>query len=196
MECVFRFRYNISTNDYPEKFDQSQFETYFDYQYLKNDPVMTTKHGIELDLAINTAQVARTFQDRSHNFILMPRTSDGVDIVPDDLNIENMGVRGKRGNIVQTFPAVEYDFIPQNLVVEESTAVHMQWVGSNSNPRGNDGEGTRGTDRNNIVSTDAINWSFPQGEPQISDYEQILDINGQKYLFHKDRIIKFPIQLY
>ena len=100
------------------------------------------------------------------------------------------GVRGKRGNIVQTFPAVEYDFIPQNLVVEQSTAVHMQWVGSNNNPRGNDGEGTRGTDRNNIVSTDAINWSFPQGEPnnKPDDGDQILDINGQKYLVSKDRI--------
>ena len=53
---------------------------------------MTTKHGIQLDLAINTAQVARTFQDRSHNFILMPRTSNGVEIIPDDLNIENMGL--------------------------------------------------------------------------------------------------------
>lgn len=91
MECVFRFRYNISTNDYPEKFDQPQFETYFDTQFLRNDPVMTTKHGVQLDLAINTAQVSRTFQDRSHNFILMPRTSGGVEIIPDDLNIENMG---------------------------------------------------------------------------------------------------------
>lgn len=186
-ECVFRFRYNISTHDYPENFDAPNIATYFDHKFLENDPKILTKHGIELDLAINTAQIARTFQDRSHNFILMPRSLHGID---ENLNIENMAVRGKRGNIVQTFPAVEYDFIPQNLHVTPDTAVHIQWAGSNTNPRNNDGEGKRGSDRNNIVSVDEMNWSHPQGYLEIEDYEQVIKIwkdeqNFDNWLIHK-----------
>ena len=88
--CVLKgLRYNISTNEYPEQFDQPELETYFDHQYLKNDPSIVTPHGIELDLAINTAQVARTFQDRSHNFILIPREMHSI---PDEYDIENIQV--------------------------------------------------------------------------------------------------------
>ena len=157
-ECVLRMRYNISSDDYAENFDSGDVTPYFTQQTLTNDPVITTKNGIKLQLAINTAQIARTFQDRTHTFKLLPRQDYGI---ADDENIENIQVRGKRGNIVQTFPAVEYDFSPQRSTIDKNSLVHIQWAGSNSNPNGNAGEGTRGTDRSNMVTMGAPNHNIP-----------------------------------
>ena len=82
-----------------------------------------------LRMAINTAQYGRTFQDRSHVFKLKVRPSSGKYKIEDTETIYNLNVRGKRGNIVQTYPAVEYDFIPNKLIVKENELVHIQWTG-------------------------------------------------------------------
>lgn len=127
-----------------------------------------------LRLAINTAQFGRTFQDRSHVFILERRPDEFEGLTAQQtqrLTIHNLNVRGKRGNIVQTYPSVEYDFIPNKLELLTSDAVHIQWTGelqcwspslslhphhitgsnthNNGNPAGDGqagdaGEGTRG----------------------------------------------------
>lgn len=75
------------------------------------------------------------------------------DGVSDTENIYNWNMMGKRGNIVQTYPAIEYDFTPRNLQVKSNDLIHIQWTGSNThnnNPpsadgqTGDDGEGTGG----------------------------------------------------
>jgi hypothetical protein len=66
-------------------------------------------------------------------------------------SVYNINVQGKRGNIAQVRNCFEYDFVPNNLTLYDNDYVHFQWVGSDFNPLGNDGEGRAGTDRTNIV---------------------------------------------
>ncbi len=99
-----------------------------------------------MSLAINTNQYARTFQDRSYKFAIKKRPStfsapdDGTDtptipVIGLTERIFNVNVRGKRGNIVQTYPSVEYDFVPNTLSLFPGDLIHFQWTGSDYNPR-------------------------------------------------------------
>merc|ERR1711931_347117 len=107
----------------------------------------------------------RTFQDRSHYMVLQKRPPG-----TDAFRIHNLNVRGKRGNIVQVYPAVEYDFFPTDLHLKENELVHIQWTGSNTHNNqapggdgqtGDDGQGRGGTDRNNLVEMPHRNSNYP-----------------------------------
>lgn len=117
------------------------------YHYKTNPQVeVFSDINMKLKLAINTQQYGRVFQDRSHVFAI--RTP------PEELKnkkIYNLNVRGKRGNIVQVYPAVEYDFVPNRLETSINDYIHIQWTGSNTNPNNNDGQGAAGSDRSNIL---------------------------------------------
>jgi hypothetical protein len=107
---------------------------------IEDNPYVDVGGRSALRLNINTDQTGRIFQDRSHVFKLLTRPN----AIQSD-NIYNINVRGKRGNIVQVYPAVEYDFIPNNLRLSETDSVHIQWTGSNShNNGGNGGDGQAG----------------------------------------------------
>jgi len=118
---------------------------------LRNNPkpdVMGKDYNgyrVRLQLAVNTAQYGRTFQDRTHMTYIMkrPETAGNADI-------KLVTVAGKRGNIVQTFPGHEYFFVPETLHVRQYDLIHFMWSGSNTNPNNNDGQGKQGTDRSNI----------------------------------------------
>lgn len=142
-----------------------------------------------LRLALNTAQTGRTFQDRSHSFYIVKQPS-GV-----TKKVTNLNVRGKRGNIVQTFPAVEYDFVPNNVVIKTGEYVHFQWTGSNTHNNGNPagdgqagdaGEGTGGTDRSNIVAAyDAsVNYPLPLDSDDSDFNNRNLFLSGFKCFKH------------
>jgi hypothetical protein len=110
-----------------------------------------------LQLQVNTDQVARVFEDRTHTFIVQERPED----VPMSTRIVNYNVRGRRGNIVQVYPSVEYDFVPPELTVEAGTYLHFQWTGSDANAKNNAGNGKKGTDRSNLVQVAARGENVP-----------------------------------
>ena len=60
---------------------------------------------------------------RSHTFAVRSRSSD-----LQGVKIHNLNVRGKRGNIVQVYPGVEYDFVPNSMFVKDSDYIHFQYV--------------------------------------------------------------------
>jgi len=162
--CVMRIRYNLSTVE--EGFpDMSRPDAGFADWTLNagnspvvQDPILNEDTaGAELELALDTTQFGRTFQDRTHVFHIVPRPQG----VPALARIFNLNVRGKRGNIVQAYPATEYDFVPQHLYARVGDYVHFQWTGCDNNPAGNAGEGRDGTDRTNAVQIPREDSSYP-----------------------------------
>ena len=158
--CVLRLRYNISTNETPWEF------TNLDNGKLKNNPVLNTSQNVPVRLAINTAQYGRTFEDRTYTFNIIPRTHELL-----NKNIYNLNVQGKRGNIAQVQNCIEYDFVPNNINVSTDDYIHFQFIGSDYNPPGNDGEGRAGTDRSNVVLIDSHKDNIPGYENQYQLFD-------------------------
>lgn len=210
--CVLRLRYNISTDDYDaykvnSSFNQNNGQG-IESPVRQNPAVDVGARTTALRLAINTAQFGRTFQDRSHAFRLVPRPTmretkdrpmhptvprDGSeDDFFRDRTLWHLMVRGKRGNIVQTYPSVEYDFAPNHLEIDSETLLSVQWTGSNTHNNGNPagdgqagdaGEGTRGTDRHNMVELRRrfFGESFPTPMESQTMWNSLLDAYSPVY---------------
>eukprot|EP01100_Stratorugosa_tubuloviscum_P001849 TRINITY_DN1420_c0_g1_i3.p1 TRINITY_DN1420_c0_g1~~TRINITY_DN1420_c0_g1_i3.p1 ORF type:complete len:608 (+),score=312.09 TRINITY_DN1420_c0_g1_i3:76-1899(+) len=165
--CVIRLRYNISTTDY-DNWNIDSRSNGKDKSPIVQDADINVA-GRNLTMAFNTNQAGRTFQDRSYVFHIRDRPES----ISSNTRIYNLNVRGKRGNIVQVYPAVEYDFVPNLLNVNKEDLIHIQWTGCDTNPQNNDGEGTRGTDRSNIIQLIDLNKNYPP-ENQIFSQEKLL----------------------
>jgi len=136
------------------------------YQH-RNDANLQIFQNIPMRLrsAYNTDQLGRVFEDRS--YIIQFKELKGsvrTDVRKNGKKLYNLNVRGKLGNNVQVYPAFEYDFAPSRLVANQSDYIHIQWSGSNTNNRENDGsqkddsgnnvELLKGRDRFNMVYLD------------------------------------------
>lgn len=148
--CILRLRYNISTKETPWEFTNKNNKE------LKNNPVMNTTDGVPVRMAVNTAQYGRVFEDRTYTFDIIERP-----IELKESTIHNVNVQGKRGNIAQVRNCIEYDFVPNDITITEDEYLHFQWLGSDYNPQGNDGEGRAGTDRSNLVFIDSHKDNLP-----------------------------------
>jgi len=155
--CVLRIRYNITVGEVSGDMDSRDSGT---NSPVQDDPTVMVG-GENFTLALDTAQTGRTFQDRSFMFRIQPRPAGITG------TIYNLNVRGKRGNIVQTYPATEYDFVPQQLEVAQDDYVHFQWTGCDTNPAGNAGEGKTSTDRSNIVQIADMSKNYPLSDDKI-----------------------------
>ncbi|KAI3658072.1 hypothetical protein MP638_002356, partial [Amoeboaphelidium occidentale] len=162
-KCVLRLRYNISTYDFDGwSVDKSSNR---DNSPIKNNQAkdflgLGYNTTGPLRLAMDTSQFGRTFEDRSHVFIIRKRTPEMNNWI-GSAKIWNLNVLGRRGNIQQTYPAVEYDFAPRKLTVNRNDFLHIQWTGSDANSQGNAGEGRAGTDRNNLVMVSSLGKNVP-----------------------------------
>jgi NADPH oxidase len=168
LRCVLRVRYNISSGDF-NGWKTFAADNQGGHIGATGDPsadfvgLGPLKSG-PLELSVNTAQFSRVFEDRSHVFRIKPWPASvqyGVSA------IHNFNVRGRRGNIVQVYPAVEYDFVSSGLEgsmvkeVAQYDHLHIQWCGSDANPQGNAGNGRQATDRHNLVQIESRSQNKP-----------------------------------
>merc|ERR1719499_2782800 len=175
VRIVTRMRYNMTTMDYAPYTTDSDCNQNNNQNQSPVQQNPTVDVGVEMQglrLALNTAQTGRTFQDRSHVMRIMrkPTGQPGTAAMQAAGKIVNVNVQGKRGNIVQTFPAVEYDFWPKIAEVNVGDCLAFQWTGSNTHNNGNPagdgqagdaGEGRGGSDRSNLVQIIDKNSTYP-----------------------------------
>ena len=99
---------------------------------------------------------------------------------------------------MQVYPGVEYDFVPNDLNISTADLVHVQWTGSNTHNNGqpagdgqagDDGQGTGGTDRSNLVEISDYSSNFPTAFEVgriVNDAEVIWSPAGSRDVSPKD----------
>jgi len=152
------FRANQNNNNCNREEDSRDYVFRNNPQVDVDGRVHTDSNGnqfrLKLQLAINTAQYSRTFQDRTHTFQMHHQPSQ----VGEGQKMMMVTVGGKRGNIVQTFPGHEYFMYPEVTHLKVGDWWKVEISGSDTNPNNNDGQGRAGTDRSNICPLKGSNY--------------------------------------
>jgi hypothetical protein len=204
--CVVRLRYNITTGDTGLDLETSIAFWDLDAKYNGDDSPVEQDEPVEapaagavggannggdqtgatrtLQLALNTNQYGRVFEDRSMVFHIVdfdkrnrrrrralqtmqvkdPKLDgDGLTEAEQDGcdEIHNLEIRGKRGNIVQSYPGVEHDFEPSPLIAETGDCIHFQMSLTDNDPPNNAGEGLPGSGRANVALTETGDKNVP-----------------------------------
>jgi hypothetical protein len=207
LACVIRLRYNMSTTDIARDTINAELNQgggvtspiqQDPYVEIGNDgtagTVKANGNGNPtqlLALNMNTNQLARTFQDRSYVFKVRAMTTAqkaevALNCVPETASkaeVWNVNVQGKRGNIVQTYPSVEYNWVPQSICAPQKACLHIQATGSDYNPRRGCNDGAGGppdpdnggqsnqnarADRSNLVEQTNFDESYPMVTPKTT----------------------------
>jgi len=184
--CVLRLRYNISTSDYPSwsTFASSNAKEDDPDAILYQDPAVEWLWTYPIELAMNTNQYGRTFQDRSHTFSIVPRIVNGVDI-PTTSTIHNLNVRGKRGHPTQTYPSPSLGYVPRELHIKRNDYVHFQWEGSDTVANGFFGGGAPNKERSNLVQIASMKSNTPLPFSQraaLAGFAMVDDVTAKKLL--------------
>jgi len=130
-----------------------------------------------ISIALNTDQAGRTFQDRSFVMNIEPR-GDRFKSCDKVINVATMG---KRGNIVQSYPAIEYDWSPVNVQVKQGECLdfHMHGSDFNAAKNPNNGEGWKYSDRTNLMQKSLAAHNFPA-------FSEVFEADESKSFFTKD----------
>eukprot|EP00753_Platysulcus_tardus_P004283 PLAT12528.3.p2 GENE.PLAT12528.3~~PLAT12528.3.p2 ORF type:complete len:741 (+),score=259.15 PLAT12528.3:76-2298(+) len=179
-DCVLRLRYNVSQlaeGALPAWGENAMNASLNgDNAPIPQDPYVAINDAnakMFLQLRVNTNQLARTFQDRSYVFSIKARPAGivGASCVGDAPCIMNVGVVGKRGNIVQTYPATEYDFAPSSVNMPVGDYAHFQWVGSDYGPQrgcnNGEGDGTEQGNKNDNARANRSNMVFQSNAADV-----------------------------
>eukprot|EP01122_Echinamoeba_exundans_P006992 TRINITY_DN206_c0_g1_i1.p1 TRINITY_DN206_c0_g1~~TRINITY_DN206_c0_g1_i1.p1 ORF type:complete len:504 (+),score=50.33 TRINITY_DN206_c0_g1_i1:552-2063(+) len=161
--CVLRIRYNVTSEEYNgwAHIDSVGGRMIDSFYNGRGSPIQTNPSidvgGRNLTFPVNTEWDGRTSQDRTHAFKVVARPQS----LGSTGKIWNLNVRGRRGNIVQAYPALQYGFAPSFLEISTGDFVHFQWTGSDTQPGGQAGSGRDRTDRSNVVQIADLSKSYP-----------------------------------
>ena len=164
--CALRIRYNITTGDYATDIDFTKnrpnvgenvgFQDAKEAQRrgweLKNDPdvsIFDFMADAKLELNVQTQQYGRTFEDRSHAFLVNAKADDKV---------HELTVVGELGGPVSVYPSVMYGITPEVLSIEKGDKVHFHWSISDLERQNQDRQWTRQKMTQNY-DTSLFDWS-------------------------------------